>query len=84
MVDNNLISKSLIISIDIYGVSNNLHEVFIYSINLPGLIDLGLISYWISCFNESAHMVIIKWVPSLKLSLLLKNYLQDTQTIQLN
>ncbi len=27
---------------------------------------------------------IIKWAPSFKLSLLLKNYLQDTQTLQLN
>jgi hypothetical protein len=27
---------------------------------------------------------IIKWFPSFKLSLLLKNYLQDTQTLQLN
>ncbi len=41
-----------------------------------------LVINFVKAINSTQH--IMKWVASFKLSLLLKNYLQRTQTLQLN
>jgi hypothetical protein len=62
-------------------VEDNTYKIFTcynFTYNLSLLINDLLVTV------DKKHTYIIKWAPLFKLSLLLKNYLQDIQTLQLN